>query len=95
MRLVMEFAALTSEEKKKEFITANQKDVKGLARAAEYLEFLSLQELCVIEIAKKISSMNSEEIREYLGLQDDLDESKKLEIKRTTIWCTHLPAQKE
>uniref|UniRef100_A0A914BV64 Skp1-related protein n=1 Tax=Acrobeloides nanus TaxID=290746 RepID=A0A914BV64_9BILA len=60
-----------------------------LAMAANYLEIPSLYYYTCQKLAERIKGRTPEQIREMFGIEDDLTEEEKAEIRRTNVWCTY------
>uniref|UniRef100_A0A914DR07 Skp1-related protein n=1 Tax=Acrobeloides nanus TaxID=290746 RepID=A0A914DR07_9BILA len=60
-----------------------------LAMAANYLEIPSLYYYTCQKLAERIKGRTPEQICEMFGVEDDLTEEEKAEIRRTNVWCTY------
>lgn len=60
-----------------------------LAAAANYLEIPSLYYYTCQKLAERIKGRTPEEVRVMFGIEDDLTEAEKADIRRTNIWCTY------
>ncbi|KAI1718335.1 skp1 family, dimerization domain-containing protein [Ditylenchus destructor] len=60
-----------------------------LLTAANYLDIKHLYLYGCQKMAELIKSKTPEEIRELLGLEDDLTPEEKEEIKKQNVWCNY------
>lgn len=72
------------------FLESTMKSVSDIeiTVAAEYLEFLELQDACTTRIAKQIETMNPAQIRQLFHFEDDLTPDQIKQIDQETSWCT-------
>jgi hypothetical protein len=80
------------EQEKKFFdrIAGDREKMHDLLTISDFLMIERLVERLCESAAKRIQSMNATEIRHYLFLPDDLDDSEKDKIKRESEWCLYL-----
>uniref|UniRef100_A0A914D0I4 Skp1-related protein n=1 Tax=Acrobeloides nanus TaxID=290746 RepID=A0A914D0I4_9BILA len=60
-----------------------------LAMAANYLEIPSLYYYTCQKLAERIKGRTPEQVREMFGIEEDLTEEEKAEMRRTNVWCTY------
>ncbi|KAI1360588.1 s-phase kinase-associated protein 1 [Xylaria arbuscula] len=64
-----------------------------LVNAANYLEQDVLLQYTLRKLARKIEGMNVEEMREYLGIENDFTPEQEEEVRRTHAWAMQEPEQ--
>ncbi|CAK5074703.1 unnamed protein product [Meloidogyne enterolobii] len=75
--------ALTFSEYETDFFKVGVEEIANLIKAANYLDIKSLA------MANFIGNKTPEEIRELFGLEDDLTEDEKADIRRRNMWCNY------
>ena len=71
-------------------VTQNGSGVVGVLGAAHYLDIDPLVKLLAARLAASIRGLTPEEIRNLLGLQDDLTPAEKSRHARENQWCLDL-----
>ncbi|KAH7718733.1 SKR-1 protein [Aphelenchoides avenae] len=77
-----------SDYEKKSF-EAPVEELEELVMAANYLDIKSLYYFGCQSIAALIKGKSPEEIRALVGLEDDLTEEEKAEIRKQNPWCNY------
>lgn len=63
-------------------------ELEELIAAADYMQVQSLYLYACQAAAAQLKGKTSEQIREILGLTDDMTEEEKEIIRRENVWCT-------
>lgn len=70
-----------------DYFNIDMEDLEELIAAADYLQIQSLYLYACQAAAGRLKGKTSEEIREILGMTDDLTEEEKEAIRRDNVWC--------
>nr|CAD2194143.1 unnamed protein product [Meloidogyne enterolobii] len=81
--------ALTLSEYETDFFKVGVEEIANLIKAANYLDIKSLYYYGCQAMANFIGNKTPEEIRELFGLEDDLTEDEKADIRRRNMWCNY------
>ncbi|KAH7697018.1 E3 ubiquitin ligase complex SCF subunit sconC [Aphelenchoides avenae] len=73
----------------KKFFEVPVEELEELVMAANYLDIKSLYYFGCQSIAALIKGKSPEEIRALFGLEDDLTEEEKAEIRKQNPWCNY------
>ena len=79
----------TLTEYEQSFFEVNVEELAELLVAGNFLDIPSLYLYGCQSMASIIKDKNPEEIRAMFGLEDDLTEEEKQEIKRKNVWCNY------
>ena len=73
----------------KAFFAVPVEELEELVMAANYLDIKSLYYLGCQSIAALIKGKSPDEIRALFGIEDDLTEEEKAEIRKQNPWCNY------
>ncbi|KAK5633230.1 hypothetical protein RRF57_008944 [Xylaria bambusicola] len=65
-----------------------------LINAANYLEIQSLLRYAICKLARKLEMMNTEEMREYLHIENDFSPEEEAELQRSHAWAMQRKPEK-
>ena len=69
------------------FLDMERDKLLELLRAADYMDMRGLLLLCSAKIAHEVRGMSTEEMREYLGVENDFTPEEEAEMKKELSWC--------
>ena len=79
----------TFNEYEKKFLEVPVEELEELVMAANYLDIKSLYYYGCQAIAALIKGKSPDEIRALFGIEDDLTEEEKNEIRKQNPWCNY------
>uniref|UniRef100_A0A914KUH3 Skp1-related protein n=1 Tax=Meloidogyne incognita TaxID=6306 RepID=A0A914KUH3_MELIC len=80
---------LAFSEYETDFFKVGVEEIANLIKAANYLDIKSLYYSGCHALANVIGNKTPEELRELFGLEDDLTEDEKADIRRRNMWCNY------
>jgi len=72
------------------FLEKNESSLFSLIKMADYLDIPLLLNMCCANIALKIKNLTIPEIREYLGLENNLTKEEEIMIKKENNWILNI-----
>lgn len=79
----------TLADNEKQFFQVTIEELAELLTAGNFLDLKSMYLYGCQTMAGIIKDKSPEEVRELLGLEDDLTEEEKEEIRRKNVWCNY------
>uniref|UniRef100_A0A914LFQ2 Skp1-related protein n=2 Tax=Meloidogyne incognita group TaxID=654580 RepID=A0A914LFQ2_MELIC len=80
---------LAFSEYETDFFKVGVEEIANMIKAANYLDIKSLYYSGCQALANVIGNKTPEELRELFGLEDDLTEDEKADIRRRNMWCNY------
>ncbi|CAK5021451.1 unnamed protein product [Meloidogyne enterolobii] len=81
--------SLNFSEYETDFLKVGVEELGNYIKAANYLHIKSLYYSGCQAMAAAIGNKTPEELRELFGLDDDLTEEEKADIRRRNMWCNY------